>query len=370
MESLRDRVGSLFDELLTARQQMRRSQPQPGAFEAWASEGKSFARAVLGLEDLPAAVLAEVQSEEIQAGVRRRTLRYQTALGSWANADLLLPPSGTGPFPGVVLLHEHGGNYLWGRRSLVEEEKAPAALMEWQQLCYGGNAIGPALARQGFAVLAADALLFGDRRIHFDDEPSLSNPQRQQELNKRLWHHEETVQRALAALGTSLARVITQDDVRAVSLLAQQPEVDSSRLAALGFSFGGYRALQLYGLDDRIGCAASLCGLTDFAAALDGPFYGGVGFTMLEAALLARYSTADIASFGAPKPLLVLLGETDALYPGSARDQALETLRRRFAEAGAQEALTGAVVEGGHHFGKRRQAQVFPWLVRQLYVGG
>ena len=64
----------------------------------------------------------------------------------------LFTPKGRGPFPGILIHHQHNGE-----RHLGKSEVAGLAGDKWQ-------AFGPKLAEAGFVVLAPDSICFEDRR--------------------------------------------------------------------------------------------------------------------------------------------------------------------------------------------------------------
>jgi dienelactone hydrolase len=65
--------------------------------------------------------------------------------------SLLAVPSGTGPFPAVVVFHQHAGQRHFGKSEVFGLVGDPY------------QAFGPALARAGFIVLAPDSIAFEDR---------------------------------------------------------------------------------------------------------------------------------------------------------------------------------------------------------------
>ena len=62
--------------------------------------------------------------------------------------------------------------------------------------------------------------------------------------------------------GTSLIRYMVWDGMRALDYLLTRPEVDGSRIAVTGTSGGGFQALYLGALDERIGVVAPSCFVT------------------------------------------------------------------------------------------------------------
>ncbi|MDP9381485.1 MAG: hypothetical protein M3Q29_15330, partial [Chloroflexota bacterium] len=107
-------------------------------------------RSFLGVNSPPAPPDVEVVSSSQEDCFARHLVHLITE--DDIIPSLLAVPSGAGPFPAVVVFHQHAGQRHFGKSEvfgLVGEEF---------------QAFGPALARAGFVVLAPDSIAFEDRR--------------------------------------------------------------------------------------------------------------------------------------------------------------------------------------------------------------
>ena len=79
----------------------------------------------------------------------------------------LLIPKGEGPFPGALLLHDHGAKFDIGKEKVVRPFAEPLERMEssrqWVERAYGSRYIGDELASRGYLCFVTDALNWGDR---------------------------------------------------------------------------------------------------------------------------------------------------------------------------------------------------------------
>ena len=79
----------------------------------------------------------------------------------------LLVPEGKGPFPAVLLLHDHGAHFTIGKEKMVRPFGVSEIVMKdadnWAVGCYDGQYVGDYLAENGYVVLALDALFWGER---------------------------------------------------------------------------------------------------------------------------------------------------------------------------------------------------------------
>lgn len=251
-------------------------------------------------------------------------LAFRFTTGGTAEGCLRLPP-GPGPFPGVLLLHDHGGRFERGWRKAFGDTADPGALARH----YGGAAPGDLLLARGFAVLCVDALGWGGRQAG---------------------GHEG--QQALAAnamqLGLSLAGIVAAEDAQAARWLDAHPEVRG--VTAFGFSFGGFRAWQVAALAPEVRAAASLSWMarrTGLLAPGAPLLRGASAFWMLHPGLTGLLDLPDMAGAGTGKPLFLRSGADDPHMPPQAVEGAYEDLRAIWDAAGAAPP-DAAVVPGGH----------------------
>ncbi|MFV0136718.1 dienelactone hydrolase family protein [Streptomyces sp. HMX87] len=262
----------------------------------------------------------------------------------------LLTPHGTGPFPAVLLLHDHGSRFDIGKEKLVRpwyDRARLAAAEEWAERNYGGRFLGDELARRGHVVLCFDALGWGDRGpLAYEG---------QQALASTLFH-----------LGVSLAGLLAREDERAAGFLAGLDRVDARRVTALGFSLGGYRAWQTAALSDHIAAAASVCWMTGLKEMLvpgNNVLRGQSAFHMLHPGLARHLDLPDVASIAAPRPMLFLGGARDPLFTTEGVAAAYAKLRAVWRSRGAGARLrTQLWPDAGHAFTVRMQDAVFGWL--------
>lgn len=263
---------------------------------------------------------------------------------------LLLRPEGEGSFPAVLLLHDHGAHFAIGKEKLIRpftgDNKLPAA-EAWAQRHYGGNFVGDKLAQQGYLVLAADTLGWGERGpLTYD------------------------AQQALAAnflqLGRSLAGFAAYEDLRLAAFLKQLAATDNTKIAAIGFSMGAYRAWQLSALTDDIQAAASISWMTTADTAMtpgNNQLRGQTAFWMVHPGLAAQLDYPHIAAIAAPKPALFITGAKDKLMPAAGTLQAYQQMQAVWQAHGAERQLTIELwPEMGHEFAEAQQQRVWQWL--------
>lgn len=204
-------------------------------------------------------------------------------------------PKGAGPYPAILLCHDHGGRFDIGWRKMCND---PASADTRANL-YDGVAVAEAFVDAGFAVLCVDALGWGARQTGG-----------------------YAGQQALAAnamgLGWSLAGLVASEDIQAATWLATQPNIDPRQIGAFGFSFGGFRAWQVAALCRAItaaGCASWMACKADIMAPNAPLLKGQSAFYMLHPQIADRADFPDMAGLATDKPLFLRSGHGDPHMP-------------------------------------------------------
>lgn len=91
----------------------------------------------------------------------------------------MLIPHGKGPFPAVLLLHDHGAKFDIGKEKMVlpwyDEARLPSA-QAWADKHFSGRFVGDELAARGYAVLAVDVLGWGARSgLAYEEQQALAS---------------------------------------------------------------------------------------------------------------------------------------------------------------------------------------------------
>jgi dienelactone hydrolase len=244
----------------------------------------------------------------------------------------LFTPKHRKPLGGVVVFHQHNGQFHFGK-SEVAGEVGDAF-----------QAFGPALARRGLSVLAPDALTFEDRRGAVQGV--------EEDTYDWLQHYNALCYRLLQ--GDSLMRKGLDDAQRALSVLLQVAGVDESRIGTAGHSYGGYTALYHAAVDARCRFAC----ISGAVCSFETRRRAGTGITLFETVpgLALELDTHDLLAAIAPRPTLVVSGTEDK-YSRDA-DQVV-------ARVGGS-SVTELRVERGHALDQERFDAIVEWIVGRV----
>jgi hypothetical protein len=172
------------------------------------------------------------------------------------------------------------------------------------------------LVKKGFIVFAFDPVGQGERLEYYDQELGKS------QTGGPTAEHSYPGSQAFIN-GSSQARYMVWDGIRAVDYLLTRREVDPARIGITGRSGGGTQSAYIAAFDERIKAAAPECYLTGFTRLLQ-----SIGPQDAEQNLfrgIARgIDHADLLAVRAPKPALMITTTRDMFSIQGARETAKE----------------------------------------------
>jgi dienelactone hydrolase len=309
-------------------------------------------------------------------GLSIEHLRWQLPFGPPTEALFLKPAGATGKLPGVVGLHDHGGQKYFGMRKIARTANQQHPVMQrHQQQYYGGAAWANELARRGYAVLVHDTFTFGSRRVRLADLPGNIrnnlvevNPDSEEEIqryNQFAANHEHIIAKSLFSAGMTWPGVFVFDDQRALDYLASRPEVDATKLGCAGLSGGGLRTVMLTGADERIRCSCCVGMMTTWRDYLLNKCYTHTWMVYVPG-LPQDLDYPEVLGINAPKPVLVLNNRQDALFTMPEMERADRILTEVYKKAGAPERYRASFYDGPHKFDREMQKEAFAWFDRWL----
>ena len=320
----------------------------------------------------------DVTVEEIGVadGVRVERHSWQLPYGPRSEAFFLRPVDAAESLPGVLALHDHGGDKYHGKRKIT---RAPGAvtdhLVDHRAKYYNGFAWANRLAKRGYAVFVPDGFTFGSRRLDPHSTagvegvpnpgPVTADASEIAAYNEWASDYESVAARSLLCAGTTFPGAMVADDRTALDVLCAHPAVDETRVGCAGLSGGGLRTAYLGGLDRRIRSAVCVGMMTtwrDFVERI-----ASRHTWMVYPPLLARdMDYPDVFSMRAPNPTLVLHNESDALFSSDEMHRADEHLSAVFEKADAADRYECHYYAGPHKFDDEMQRDAFEWLDRTL----
>jgi len=351
-------------------------QPMFRNVDAWRAVARARYREALLGPGGAATPVPVVQHKLEFDGLSIEHLQWQLPFGPPTEALLLKPAGARGKLPGIVGLHDHGGNKYFGLRKITRMSRDPHPLMlQHQEKYYGGMPWANELARRGYVVLVHDTFTFGSRRMRLADLPGNirnnlveANPEAEDEIqryNQFAGAHEHLVAKSLFSAGMTWPGVFVFDDQRAVDYLASRPDVDSTRIGCGGLSGGGLRTVMLTGADERIRCSCCVGMMTTWRDYLLNKCYTHTWMCYVPG-LPRDLDYPEVLGLGAPNPVLVLNNRQDALFTMPEMERADRILTEVYKKAGASDRYRTTFYDGPHKFDREMQKEAFAWFDRWL----
>lgn len=260
---------------------------------------------------------------------------YQSLPGFYVTANLYRPDE-PGRYPGILLQAGH------------TQEGKPE-----------GQRLAANLALKGFVVLAFDPIGQGEREQTYDArvERALAG-----------WSVPEHIQAGAQSIlvGESVARYFVWDAKRSLDYLVSRPDVDASRLGAVGCSGGGALTTFIGALDARVKVVAPACYVNSYRLLFAGA--NPDSEMSLPNLLASGLDMADFVELSAPNPWLILATEGDYFTPAGAR-LVYEEARRWFTLYGAGERLGFFIGKGPHGTPRETREEIYQWMIRWLREG-
>lgn len=283
--------------------------------------------------------------------------------------------------PAVLLLHDHGAWFSIGKEKLVRplaadkgeaRSHADMAMLAdaeaWVNRCYDSIFVGDSLASLGYVVLCVDAPGWGSQvPISPDWETIGTLPQKVaadslKAYNKRIKNGQpDYYQHMINQTGEAWFEHTLALDKACVSYLLSLPYVDSTSIACFGFSMGAYRAWQLAAEDHRVTACVASNWMTTMAAN-GGALSNASAYSMYRPDCTLDYPA--IAAQIAPRPLVLMYGEYDHLFPVSAVEEAIAIIGEGYRVQQAETAFLPIAFPVKHFFSREQFATLVSVLRR------
>lgn len=261
-----------------------------------------------------------------RASYTAEKLVFESLPGLLVTGTLYLPKGVSAPAPCVLYLCGHQIHPL-GAKTQYQE----------RYLWYPAH---------GFACLVLDSLECGEvQGIHHGTHSG------------GFWHW--------LSLGYTPAGVEVWNAMRALDYLESRPEVDASRVGATGVSGGGVMTWYLSALDERVRVAAPSSSAYTVGSQVARPYlHLQCDCTFYPNAY--RMDFPEVGALIAPRPLLILGGKRDRIFPPVGYREVYEKVRGLYGLHGSPECIRLAEVNDGHADSARSLREARAWMVRWL----
>lgn len=252
------------------------------------------------------------------------------AFTSESHCDVLayfcVPTGALPPYPVVICLQGHSTGMHNSIARDIEDETRPITVEGDRDFALGAM-------RRGYCALCIEQRSFGYRA------------ERKQEQRSTHGCHDAAMQALL--IGRTLLGERVFDVDRGLDYLAERGDVAMNRVGILGNSGGGTVSIYSAAVLDRIQFAMPSCSLATFAGSIMSIYHCADNYVP---GLANWADLGDVLALFAPKPVVVVAGETDPIFPIQSVRDAFSTVQRAYDDAAAADRCALVVGHGGHRF--------------------
>jgi dienelactone hydrolase len=267
----------------------------PGELSAWKNDRVKFKETLTDLlgdiPSRPGKLKVKTVSREVKNGYILEKFLIDNEIDSHIPGYLAIPTNAKGKVPVIVGLHGHSSSKdnIFGYNSTT------------------GQDVMALLISHGFAVCAIDS--------YFNGERLGSGPAGETERQERGSDQELSQFKINLWFGRSLWGMQLRDEQIALDYLVSRPEIDAERIGIEGMSMGSTRAWWLAALDDRVKAVVGVACFTRYKELIEQRQLKAHGIYYFVPGVLNHFDTEVIMGLIAPRPFLVLTGDSDAGSP-------------------------------------------------------
>lgn len=302
-------------------------------FKTWQKKLSAKLIERMGYDQLPADKTPQnvrtLWRREHELGVIEK-LVFTSEEGSDVACYLCLPHAAlsaktTGPVPAFVCLQGHTSGMHHSIGVQQDDETQPMEVA-------GDRDFGIGCMKRGVIGLCVEQRSFGERKEKKQKHVST------QGCNDASMH--------ALMLGRTLAAERVHDVACAVKLLQSRDDVDNERIGVMGNSGGGTITLHA-SMVDGITLAMPSCGFCTYKASLMSIHHCVDNYLP---GILKWAESADIAGLYAPRPLVIVAGKDDEIFPIEDAKAAFKEVQRIYTAAGAPDNCKLVIGPEGHRF--------------------
>jgi dienelactone hydrolase len=241
-------------------------------------------------------------------------------------AYVCLPKGARPPYTFMICLQGHSTGMHVSIAVDREDETKPFEVAGDRDFALGCMA-------RGIAALCIEQRSFGERREQAQGQVSTHGC------------HDAAMQALL--VGKTLIGERVYDVARGMDYLAARGDADMRRVGVMGNSGGGTITIYAAALLPRLAFAMPSCAFCTFRDSIGAIYHCADNYVP---GILKVADMGDVLGLFAPRPVVVVAGREDGIFPIGGVEAAFEQLRRIYAAAGAADACRLVIGAGGHRF--------------------
>ncbi len=297
------------------------------SFSRWKRAAKGALTRLIGLDELLALdrkpiVPESLWKHKVELGTIEK-IAFETEPGFRTFAYVCLPKKAKAPYKVFICLQGHSTGMHNSIGVEWQDETAPKQIEGDRDFAIG-------CLERGVAAICLEQRYMGQHSTNEDRSPSCYVPTMINLLGHR----------------TTLGERVYDVD-RLVDYLYTRKDIDFSHIGLMGNSGGGTTTMFAGALLDRITHSMPSCSFSSFRDSIGAMEHCSCNYIP---GLLLFGETADAIGLTAPKPIVVVNGAKDSIFPIQAANEQFERMQKIYAAAGAPGNCLHAVGKEGHRF--------------------
>ena len=236
-------------------------------------------------------------SKEEKDGYILEKFVFDNGVDSWVPGYFAYPTNRKGKVPVILALHGHSSSKE-NMFAIDSARQAPGII---------NQGVAPILLKKGFAVMAIDSYFNGERHGE--------GPAGKMEMQDKNDNQEMSLFKLNTWFGRTLWGMQLRDEQIALDYLTSRPEIDSNRIGAQGMSMGSSGAWWLAAIDERIKAVVGVACFTHYKELIQQRELRAHGIYYFVPGMLNHFDTEAVMGLIAPRPFLVLTGDSDKGSP-------------------------------------------------------
>ena len=297
-------------------------------FALWQARGKEKLRELLRIDNIKRAeddkFTLEYVREEKEYTEYRFTL--ESEVGYAFPSVMRVPCGAVAPMPTILTLQGHsaGMHISLGKPIYPKDEES---------INSGDRDFVVRAVKEGYVAVAIEQRNFGE--VGYREGDYTVNRCHMESMN------------AIISGRTTIGERVTDVGCVIDAILREFDFIDKDKIMLMGNSGGGTATLYAAALDERISLAMPSCAVCTFKDSIAAMPHCVCNFVPN----IANYfDMGDIGGLIAPRPLIVVNGREDDIFPEAGVKEAFAEIKRLYTVAGAPENTTLITGEGGHRF--------------------
>ncbi|MDR1566965.1 MAG: alpha/beta hydrolase family protein [Treponema sp.] len=292
-------------------------------FTLWQGRARAKLLELLGLPFTNCGEQFQIEYREDRGTFTETRFRFQSEEGFSVPAHLWVPKGASEPVPLTVCLQGHST----GMHISLGRPKYPGDAASSGD---GDRDFAVRVIKEGYAALAIEQRCFGEQG------GTEKGP--------------DCTVSSLAALliGRTAIGERVWDVQRALDVVEKEfPEIDRNKIICMGNSGGGTSAFFASCVDSRIKYSMPSGYFCSFDDCIGAMYHCTCNFIPN---IRLFFDMGDLAGLVAPRPMVIVSGRDDPIFPLPGVQKAYKEARRMYSGAGAPDKLALVVGEGGHRF--------------------